>query len=78
MKELDLVKFINRIKLLVMSSLGSMTPDQRVVADHMSKVVVSTNGFQDSNTDFSSSGDDKGTFKHSQELHRSLNRLQSS
>ena len=37
--ELDLVKFTHRIRLLVLTSLATLTPDQRTVASKMAQFV---------------------------------------
>ena len=53
-KELDLEKMIHRIRLLVFSALGSLTADQSVFADKMSRVVV----HESSNFEYTSSDDE--------------------
>ena len=39
-KELDLEKFIQRLRLLVFTAIGTMTANQSIFADKMSQVVV--------------------------------------
>ena len=39
-KELDLQKIIHRLRLLLMATLGSLTPEQSVYVDTMSHVVI--------------------------------------
>ena len=53
-KELDLQKIIHRIRLLVFSTMGTLTAQQSIFADKFSQVVV-----HESDTDETTSSDDE-------------------
>ena len=53
-KELDLVKFVKRMRLLISGTLGLLTPQQRLFVDEFSQINVHESSHFD---DFSESDD---------------------
>ena len=73
-RELDLVKVIRRLKMLVLSTLGTLTLEQRQLVTKASELVVVTSG--DGSNSSSGSHSETHLEGRGEQLNRAISRLQ--